>query len=301
MRGKIDTSKLRNIPIEDVAERLGLEVRRHKSLCPFHNDSRPSMSFSQHLNRYRCFVCDAHGDVISLVMNYLHKDFMEACKWLDSDAIEPIYQRPVIEKKRVKQQLNIRVWEERLKKPFLSEAAKRFLFDERRLHPAVIRWLGISSTNTHLIFPYRNSEGGLQTLQWRYLGQDKSRPRFYFPTGSKCTIYNLPILKMLGEGEELYISEGVTDCMALLSAGHKAIAIPSATLLNDEDLAVLKDERRGRLNLHIYPDQDAPGERLFLNLREHFPHIVRHQLPTDCKDFSEYYKRVLTNKERLCT
>ena len=35
---KYDIQKLRDLPIESVAERLGLEVKKHKCLCPFHND-----------------------------------------------------------------------------------------------------------------------------------------------------------------------------------------------------------------------------------------------------------------------
>lgn len=299
MTKTINTEKLRNIPIEVIAERLGLEVRQHKSLCPFHDDQRPSMTYNSRHNRYRCFVCDAHGDTIDLVMKYLHKDFREACAWLDSDSTKDVRYTPVKRVKHRQSTFDPYSWERRLKTPFLTETATHFLYNERSLHPTVIRWLGISSTATHLLFPYRNREGKLLTLQWRYLGNDKSRPRFYFPSGSKCTIYNQPVLKLLREGEELYVSEGVTDCMALLSAGHKAIAIPSATLLNDDDLAVLRDERLGKLNLHIYPDQDAPGERLFLNLRDYFPQIVRHQLPSDCKDFSEYYLKYLIKKRLL--
>ena len=52
---------LRAIPIEDLASRLGLDVRHHKALCPFHNDRHPSLSFNVRKNTYRCFVCDAHG------------------------------------------------------------------------------------------------------------------------------------------------------------------------------------------------------------------------------------------------
>ena len=71
--------QLRDLPIEGVAERLGLQVSRHKALCPFHNDHHPSLSFNVRRNTYRCFVCDAHGGTIDLVMRYLHKDFKEAC------------------------------------------------------------------------------------------------------------------------------------------------------------------------------------------------------------------------------
>jgi hypothetical protein len=39
----------------------------------------------------------------------------------------------------------------------------------------------------------------------------------------------------------------------------------------------------------MFPDNDTPGERLFLQLREVLPSLVRHQLPPGCKDFGEYY------------
>jgi hypothetical protein len=80
----------------------------------------------------------------------------------------------------------------------------------------------------------------------------------------------------------------------MLSAGHKAIAIPSATLLTKADIELLKSipssEGSGEgCGFHMYPDRDAPGERLFLQLKEVLPSLVHHQLPPDCKDFSEYY------------
>ena len=65
---------LRAIPIEDLASRLGLDVRHHKALCPFHNDHHASLSFNVRKNTYRCFVCDAHGDTIDLVRHLLNKD-----------------------------------------------------------------------------------------------------------------------------------------------------------------------------------------------------------------------------------
>ena len=46
------------------------------------------------------------------------------------------------------------------------------------------------------------------------------------------------------------------------------------------------------MNLHIFPDADEPGERLYLQLKDLLPQLVRHQLPKGCKDFSEYYIRI---------
>ena len=39
----------------------------------------------------------------------------------------------------------------------------------------------------------------------------------------------------------------------------------------------------------MFPDADAPGERLFLQLQKVLPALVHHQLPPGCKDFSDYY------------
>ena len=52
---KYDLDKLRAHPIEGVAVRLGLKVKKHKALCPFHADSHPSLSFHVKWNTYmRC-------------------------------------------------------------------------------------------------------------------------------------------------------------------------------------------------------------------------------------------------------
>ena len=112
--------------------------------------------------------------------------------------------------------------------------------------------------------------------------------------GAKCSIYNLPVIGRMKPGDELYITEGCSDCWAMLSAGHKAIATPSATLLSPEDKQLLR-ELSGRLRIqwHMYPDRDAPGESLFLQLKEILPGIEHHQLPPGCKDFGEAYAKGL--------
>jgi DNA primase len=115
-------------------------------------------------------------------------------------------------------------------------------------------------------------------------------PRFRFPYGSRCSIYNLPVLKMLRPHEPLYITEGCSDCWAMLSAGNKAIAIPSATLLMAKDVEMIS-ELVNRLStpLHMFPDRDEPGERLFMQLKQLLPNLEHHQLPLGCKDFGEWW------------
>ena len=291
---------LRAIPIEDLASRLGLDVRHHKALCPFHNDRHASLSFNVRKNTYRCFVCDSHGDTIDLVRHLLNKDFQQACLYLSDGSIEPIPAHPTHSTHSPHSPHETHTpfdpsrYAPFFDRPYLSPEARRFLFDQRRLDPRVIRWCRLTSWRDRqgihwLQIPYFDPDGNLIGIQNRNLTPG-AEPRFKFPKGAQCGIYNLPVLNRLKEGEVLYIAEGASDCWALLSAGHKAIAIPSATLLKKNDLQPLLTLHSKLLTqFHMYPDRDLPGERLFLQLKELLPNLQHHQLPPDCKDYSDLY------------
>lgn len=295
---------LRAIPIEDLASRLGLDVTHHKALCPFHNDHHASLSFNVRKNTYRCFVCDAHGDTIDLVRHLLNKDFQQACLYLSDGSCEPQHSTPLSPGRGAGERLpfDASKYERFFERPWLSAAARHFLFDQRRLDPRVIRWCRLTSWRDRqgtdwLQIPYYDRDGKLVGLQNRNLTPG-GEPRFKFPKGAQCGIYNLPVLNKLEEGEALYIAEGASDCWALLSAGHKAIAIPSATLLNPNDLQPLLTLNSKLLTqFHMYPDRDLPGERLFLQLQALLPNLTHHHLPPDCKDYSEYFVKVKRNGE----
>ena len=291
---RLELQKLRDLPIEGVAERLGLRVSRHKSLCPFHDDHHASMSFKVSKNTYRCFVCGASGGTIDLVMRHLHVDFREACRWLADEHNIIIDEWKPAPTDEVHKAFDATRYERFFERPWLNEEARRFLFDERRLDPRVVSWCRLTSWKDKqgvawLQIPYYNKEGQLVGIQNRNLVRG-ALPRFRFPQGSECGIYNLPVLNLLRPGEQLFITEGCSDCWAMLSSGHKAIAIPSATLLTN-DVRGKMEEVRDKLDIqfHMYPDRDEPGERLFLQLQKVLPSLVHHQLPPDCKDFSDFY------------
>ena len=306
MISKFDIERMQALPIEEVASALGLSVNHHKALCPFHDDKHPSLSFSVRKNRYRCFVCDAHGGVIDLVMRYLNKSFLEACKWLADENNLVVSSETILEPRTLNLEpktFDASRYEQYFERPFLSKEARHFLFEERLLDPRVVRWCRLTSWRDMqevpwLQIPYYDREGKLIGIQNRNLVKGAT-PRFRFPQGAKCSIYNLQILNLLRPGETLFIAEGCSDAWSLMSAGHKAIAIPSATLLTRKDKELLQslNSHPSTLNLHfaMFPDQDLPGERLFLQLREVLPSLVRHQLPRDCKDFSDLYLKSLNS------
>jgi len=302
---KYELQKLRDLPIEGVAERLGLRVRMHKALCPFHDDHHASMSFKVSKNTCRCFVCMTQSiGPIDLVMRHLNLDFKAACRWL-ADENNIILEEWKPQPSDISHQTSFDAsrYARYFDHPFLNESARKFLFDERRLDPRVVRWCRLTSWTDKqgtpwLQIPYYDRSGRLTGVQNRNLIRG-ALPRFRFPSGSKCGIYNLPVLNLLKPGEPLFITEGSSDCWAMLSAGHKAIAIPSATLLTQDVRSKMADGRSNSslltlhsslgITFHMFPDRDAPGERLFLQLQKVLPTLQHHQLPPDCKDFSDYY------------
>ena len=393
---KYEIQKLRDLPIEGVAEQMGMVVKRHKALCPFHDDHHASLSFNTRRNSCRCYVCMGNSvGTIDLVMKYLGKDFLSACRWLaevngvyledgrkregvsfkgaaylkraaflkgarlkgvapashasqssssslssSSSGASPRASSGASSDASLSSSFDAGKYARFFEHPWLNRAARRFLFEERRIDERVARWCRLTSWTDRkgvnwLQIPYFDMEGKLIGIQNRNLdykkmpteakglAADKSptdftddtddtgftddtdapshvvegshqtepmAPRFRFPYGARCSIYNLPVVKMLKPGEKLFITEGCSDCWAMLSAGHKAIAIPSATLLKPEDKKWLAE--MGELlhtEWHMFPDRDAPGESLFLQLKEILPQLVHHQLPPECKDFSEYY------------
>ena len=295
-----ELQKLRDLPIEGVAERLGLRVVRHKCLCPFHDDHHASMTFRK--NKWKCWSGCGSGDTISLVQKMLGKDFVEACRWLSEswgqvhDSLTCQQNHATCPLDSPPKPFDATKFERYFERPWLNDEAKKFLFEERRLDPRVISWCRITSWRDKqgipwLQTPYYDREGRLIGIQNRNLVKG-GYPRFRFPQGSQCSIYNLPVLNLLKPGETLFIAEGCSDCWSLLSAGHKAIAIPSATLLSRKDAELLSTLNSTlSTKFAMFPDNDTPGERLFLQLREVLPNLVHHQLPPDCKDFSELYLR----------
>lgn len=76
----------------DIVEVIGgfITLRRaganYVGVCPFHNDSHPSLTVSPVRQTYKCFPCGAGGDVIEFVKEYNRIEFYEALRWCAAKA-----------------------------------------------------------------------------------------------------------------------------------------------------------------------------------------------------------------------
>ncbi len=80
------------IPILELAERLGLEIRRKQARCfnsqaHTHGDKKPSLGFDTKTNRFKCFACGVSGSVIDLYMAIKGVDFNTAVNDLSEGRI----------------------------------------------------------------------------------------------------------------------------------------------------------------------------------------------------------------------
>ena len=72
----------------DISEVIGrsLELKNagneYRAICPFHNDTKPSLTIVPQKGFYHCFVCEANGTALGFLMNYERLSFVEAIKEL---------------------------------------------------------------------------------------------------------------------------------------------------------------------------------------------------------------------------
>lgn len=342
MIAKETISQLCELSCENVAERLGIRVNRHRALCFMHEDHHPSLSFyGSNREHWFCFVCNKGGSAIDLVKEYTDYKFVDACLWLcrefnvptnvNTKELKSYKHRYTVTKSVNKKEENtpfsqdVAKW--LLDNCSLTDQGHDFLFNQRHLNQDVVKKLKIKSIDNSsalvdamgksfdintlgksgfvtitngklylrlftpcLIFPYYDQNYELVGLQSRYIGKNADAPRFQFVSSQKTRLFNLPILNNMKPMDDLYISEGITDCLALLSSGKKAVAIPSATILPAMDLSKLRN-----YTLHMYPDQDEAGKKAFNRLRLYFIDLYtivkKEQFPQGIKDYSDFYNK----------
>jgi DNA primase len=139
-----------NDVVDVVGAAVALQARgpTFKGLCPFHEDHRPSFDVDPRRQRYRCWACGKHGDVISFVMEHDRVEFREAVELLARRAgisLEKTADSP--QKRDRAAMLNVVRWAaEQLHQCLLDSplaAAARQYLSERRLSGETVRRFGL--------------------------------------------------------------------------------------------------------------------------------------------------------------
>lgn len=156
MADQIAEVKLKTDIVSVIGERIELKKagRNFKAVCPFHSEKTPSFMVSPELQIYKCFGCQASGDVFAFLEAYEGMEFGEALKYLAEKAgvkLEPIQGRDSGEKEKL---FNINLFANKFYQYFLhthpvGKVALEYLLKERGLKLATIKEfeLGFSPDN----------------------------------------------------------------------------------------------------------------------------------------------------------
>lgn len=80
------TALLEQLNIADVVERYtGNRIKHSKTICPFHDDHRASLTLKTDKGLWRCWACGMGGNAINFVRAFYGLSFIEACKKLSED------------------------------------------------------------------------------------------------------------------------------------------------------------------------------------------------------------------------
>jgi DNA primase len=118
-----------------------------KALCPFHTDSHPSLDVDPRRQRYRCWACGKHGDVITFVQEMEKVAFLEARQILATRAGIKLDDSPNPQDQVRSRLLNVTRWAQEkyqnclLNDP-IAEPARKYL-GSRKLSGKTVRDFGL--------------------------------------------------------------------------------------------------------------------------------------------------------------
>lgn len=131
--------------VDIIGERIPLVARGKNffGVCPFHDDSNPSLCVSREKQIYTCFSCHATGNVYTFLMNYEHMEFKEVLKYLgervgvDVAGINIKRKDTKFDKLYEAYQLSLKYYENNLHTKF-GETARKYLAS-RKIDDELIR------------------------------------------------------------------------------------------------------------------------------------------------------------------
>ena len=294
-----DLDRLKAISITEVARRLGCQLQRSgtvsKTICPWHEDSHPSLTFYERTgeNHCHCFVCGKGGSVIDFVMQNESWSFQEACQWLSNEfGISPTRYdgyvprpkpRPVVKPAEPEYTYIPMSMVDDLVSP--ENSLCQCLM---RMQPSeAVKWMteeyriGCYSMNGHdnyTVYPNIDRQGRVCNLKVQHYETDPSSPRFAHSTSNACfwlgSIWvregrlpkNARFRSTCLFGEHLL--NRYPDSLVILVESPKnaifgALAFPKWTWVATGNKGMLRREvlqpLQGR-DVIVIPDRDAIGE-----------------------------------------
>jgi DNA primase len=191
-----DITTLKQIPVLEIAARLGIQTIGSKAMCFKNHDKKtPSLSFNHKRNFWYCFGCGEGGDGIRLVQQYLNLDFKNACSWLSDEfglsgskyknlekeaGVKAKY-HPILQPKPNSYRADWELYEWLVNSSSLSETGCRYLVEERQFSHKTLDYFNITDLkNPYDKFITAQKKWGIERLLRCGLAKQKEKGKISF-------------------------------------------------------------------------------------------------------------------------
>lgn len=266
------------INIADVLERYGTRIDRSgKGLCPFHNDSTPSLSVDKNTNKFKCFACGESGSAIDFVAKLKGMEPLDAAKEIaDNFGIkyEDTEQKP--KKPTIRDYL----------KECMANVGKTDYFAKRGLTAATVKkyCLGYDVWHKSVVIPYSSK------LAY-YQSRGTEEKTFFKPKTEDAgaePIFNTEAINAKAK-QPIFVVESPICALSIMQCGGVAVATCGTGGWRKVAEAAEKHKLQGGLILCF--DNDDPGktasQAMAAELLEHNIKYIAFNIAGDCKDPNE--------------
>lgn len=285
----IEFVKQRTDIVQVIGGRIKLD-RNNKALCPFHEEKTPSFSVNVKVQYFHCFGCGVGGDVIRFIELYEKKSFKEALlglagragvalSSLSSDEFDKFEEKHALQDilaktatfyhKSITDEVREYLIEER---GFTEDTISRFQigFANGSLREYLIGKCNLPADLCHKAGVLKKTESGqikdyfynrvvfpvirrglVVNLSGRTI--DGREPKYLHLPGEISYLYNEDALF----NKEVYVTEGITDCLSAIQAGYPAVAILGSLSFKTEFLQRFS----GCTKIYLCLDGDDAGRQ----------------------------------------
>ncbi len=274
-----------------------------KCLNPNHNDSHPSMIFTDKYNICKCFSCGASYDIFDLIgLDYNLTNFNDKLNKLNEIYLNysPSYYKPQPQK--------LVDYTEYYQKCCFNQKLLDYMSKKRGIMPALLKkYQIVYDQNTQMaIFPINKNCYFARSVS----GNKKNKSR------GNSDIWNKKILSNSSSSTHVYVTEGIIDSLSLetIDPSVRTISVNGVSNINQLIKNLKKVNFEGMIMIAF--DNDAAGEQASLLLKEklnenNIKSVITHLIPaiSHCKDINEllvkdpkllekqyfYYEAVMSN------
>lgn len=252
---------MKKIPILDVARSLGLNPERHgsnwKMVCPFHDDTAPSLSFDVDNNSFKCFGCGMASSTIDLVVACkMAGNPLEGANWL---AYQFGYSHLAVaggggfcapgtaplksSKSSSKGSSKSMTKSTENNKPYTLAVYS----EEKKLPLEFLEKIGVRDYKSQVLIPYKDAEGKEVIVRYR------KWKAFWWPKGSAGRLIPYGLDRLASYSDYVILVEGESDSQTLWFKGYPALGIPGADNFKKDWVEYLKSFKK--VYLHQEPDR----------------------------------------------